>query len=521
MQVISLILTFLGAISGPFFLVLFGIVWIAAAAYCGIAAGYASDRKRVKKWLVDFPERAKAYRWMVGSILASLQAAAKPGVQKEEKEEDGFFGWLSRKSKLDVKTNQEAVRISSNPWGWPVFDFALRLAIIYPAGFSILLWMITGSGANIGEGKLFIDANLLERLASCVIVLVAVALISGSAHEKLGIWAWPIIVVFCLLFGFLRNVELGAFNRILENAAFGAVLVPILLFGIRNSGLFVGIVCAFSTSIFTVLISPVDNVIEALLLTVLVLTFSFFVGSIIYFLITFLIRNGMGFLACLLCSAFWCGSVIAASFVLSRYEANIVLRSGFLYIGILPFVNAVFDYVSYALTLTLVRLGIRSKGWLAVAYGALDVVLAALLFSVLGATLVAIMAFLDRTATGSAYPVNLILDGIAERKSEFFWVYGMLFSTFLPTIIHLSLSSLTLVSVVPKTWRTALWVEFDAQANDWLKRAGACAGIGALFAVALTAPIAIFWGLAYTILTNSQTIGIAYLSFFRFVATIF
>jgi hypothetical protein len=182
-------------------------------------------------------------------------------------------------------------------------------------------------------------------------------------------------------------------------------------------------------------------------------------------------------------------------------------------------VNAWFDYVSYALTLTLVRWGLKAKGWAAALYGALDVVVAFVLFSLLGATLTAIAALLNRHVTADFYPLAPVFAGAARGDPQYFWLYGMIFSTFVPTFLHLSIASLSLISIVPQGWRLWLWDINTIPADDWLRRAIGCAGIGLVATLAAGLPLAVAWGVISALLSHFHEIGTGYLTIFRWVAT--
>ena len=64
-------------------------------------------------------------------------------------------------------------------------------------------------------------------------------------------------------------------------------------------------------------------------------------------------------------------------------------RSLFLFLAVLPLLNALFDVVSYAVTLTLVRRGLRAA--LPFLWGLADLAVACVLLLGLGATLVAVI----------------------------------------------------------------------------------------------------------------------------------
>ena len=106
----------------------------------------------------------------------------------------------------------------------------------------------------------------------------------------------------------------------------------------------------------------------------------------------------------------------------------------FLFFMVLPLLNALFDVVSYAITIALVRLGLRAERFPGVLFGLADLVVAALLFFVLGLTIVLVVAGLNGLASSPIVDLARMLDLVAEGPSgQTAWVYVMVCSTLLPT----------------------------------------------------------------------------------------
>jgi hypothetical protein len=171
-------------------------------------------------------------------------------------------------------------------------------------------------------------------------------------------------------------------------------------------------------------------------------------------------------------------ALLAAAIALPA-DAPPIAKTVPLFLGMFPLVNAWFDYGSYAATLTLVVWGTRANGWGAALYGALDVIVALLLFSLLGATLTAIVALLIATSRRTSTRWRRSSQG-PRGDPQYFWLYGMIFSTF----VHFSIASLSLISVVPRTWRQWLWDIYTTPADNWLSHAFGCVGIGLLATLA-------------------------------------
>lgn len=117
----------------------------------------------------------------------------------------------------------------------------------------------------------------------------------------------------------------------------------------------------------------------------------------------------------------------------------------YIFFGLFPLVNAVFDTLSYAATLALVRIGMRSSFWPALTFGILDLVIAGVLFLGLGATLIVCLAGLNAVAGTPIVDIGGLLARIGDGPSaDTAWAYLMVFSTLLPTLLHFALTFLSL-----------------------------------------------------------------------------
>lgn len=148
----------------------------------------------------------------------------------------------------------------------------------------------------------------------------------------------------------------------------------------------------------------------------------------------------------------------------------------FLFFGVLPLLNAVFDALSFGATLALLQLGRRKFRFLV---GVIDFLLAIVLFLALGATLTFFVSLLN-AVTGVDF---VDLENLLRNASDFeayWWLYAMLFSTALPTLLHLMAIVLSWQSVLALPLRKRL-----ADAITWAGAGDTLFGIAASFGVAL------------------------------------
>ncbi|MDA8740825.1 hypothetical protein N9M73_06835 [Rhodobacteraceae bacterium] len=122
-------------------------------------------------------------------------------------------------------------------------------------------------------------------------------------------------------------------------------------------------------------------------------------------------------------------------------------RGLLLFLGVLPLLNVIFDFLSYAATLTLMRIGLTAKQ--PMLYGACDIIVALVLFLGLGVTLTVVIAGLNQISGGVFVDLGALFGGIYTDPHAYWWLYAMVFSTALPTTWHGVLTLLAAQALVP------------------------------------------------------------------------
>ena len=114
------------------------------------------------------------------------------------------------------------------------------------------------------------------------------------------------------------------------------------------------------------------------------------------------------------------------------------------FLFLLPLANAPLDWLSIGLTRGLLRTGLALGGtWRITMISLLDLALAAVLMLVLVALTVAMVAAANWAAVAGGgvpiLPIAPLLDALAADPwaAEFAWIWLMLFSTLLPSLLHL------------------------------------------------------------------------------------
>ena len=157
---------------------------------------------------------------------------------------------------------------------------------------------------------------------------------------------------------------------------------------------------------------------------------------------------------------------------------------------LLPLVNAVFDFASVGLTRYLLRLGLEQKraAWRAV----LDGLGGIAIFFALGCTLIAFVTFVVPADGMPLVDLTQLFADMRRAPGDYIWLMLTLFSTLLPTLLHLSVAVLTLGLQYPAGVRNfvAGLLERGEQIGQAALLSGIC--ICAMITIALWCPIWIF-----------------------------
>ena len=158
--------------------------------------------------------------------------------------------------------------------------------------------------------------------------------------------------------------------------------------------------------------------------------------------------------------------------------------------GLLPLVNAVFDFASVGLTRYLLRLGLEQKraAWRAV----LDGLGGIAIFFALGCTLIAFVTFVVPADGVPLVELKQLFADMRRAPGDYIWLMVTLFSTLIPTLLHLSVAVLTLGLQYPARVRNfvAGLLERGEQSGQAALLSGIC--ICAIITIALWCPIWIF-----------------------------
>ena len=146
-----------------------------------------------------------------------------------------------------------------------------------------------------------------------------------------------------------------------------------------------------------------------------------------------------------------------------------------LFLGLLPIPNAVFDYLSYGITLTLLRAGWRSRKTAAtLACGILDIFAALASLFGLSLFLALIIAAINAASAAPLLPLEKLYTDLSspETRGGYTWLYLCLLSTLVPTGVHLVIVLLSAMTWAPRSWKLKMVALIERPESDLSTLAG-------------------------------------------------
>jgi hypothetical protein len=372
-------------------------------------------------------------------------------------------------------------------WTASAFDRCLLLALVYPIVTIIVVWAVSG---HVGPAEQVLGlkddiAGWRRGFAVAGIGLSTFATWRGmqATGWQYLLWAIAAAVAFVVGFGFGGvGVVVGGLGVL--------VVFGVLRSGGLNAG--AGAVAVVSTATVVMCLGAVVIgfgggggvnfgsfgfvVAGFVILGVALGVVGVLAGFVVSLILSSAINQGRqgAFLSLFL--PMMTLACLAAAYGLSSNRMWDVVGPVLLFLGLLTFLNAPFDWASLGLTRALLRRGLELKGWWPFGLALLDALAAAVIIAVLAITMVLGVQLFDTLAVRGGGPPILplvpdqfagmavsetvataiaretpLLNGLAANPAapEFWWVYALLISTMVPSLINLAVGGTALVRAAP------------------------------------------------------------------------
>ena len=447
------------------------VIWVAVILWCLLLAflmfveGTPQDRSVILRQLHK-RDNASLYTFLVDRILAGLTRMMLPKKVEDDPQKptgriNAIFWYLDPRA-VDAADQK---RLQGSAWSWPVMDTALKLAIIYPLWLLLLQWAVTGNDTGIaGATVIGAAANPWLRLATIGLLSLYLAsriLASASqmrVFEKASDWLF--FVAFAVA---VAGAFAGAFAGAVAFAGAGAVAVAV----------------------------------------------------------SYVCTKGRGTIGYALLVAIAIASVTVA-LILSPASQPVDLRPFAFAIGLLPVLNALFDYLSYGLTLTLIAKGRKRRSIRILVYGVIDAVCAIFILIGLGLTITGFVALINALSVTPLFDLPTVFRDLSDpaTRGSYTWLYLTLFSTLIPTVVHIAIGLLSAFTWVPQHYKSWLANQLGDGNNSGLKPLGGSiigASAGLVYAGVVAGGLT---ALAWVFLNHAETLGMALLEVIRTLSDI-
>lgn len=504
------LVAFFGTLSSSWVLGLAGALFLVWGVVFWLVLDNEKDRETIRKLM-------RFYSVMMTRLLKWVDRALTPGNVKDFPKPESYKRWWLhfRWAVTPFESSRKAAMIvGRHPWGWPLFDLTLRLAVAYPIVLLVVQWGVTGEPGRIGALEVLpgevapwfrwpIAAGIAAFGASAAIYVsppsrVPLVLeLAGAIVLLAGLFA--IVVVS----GEFPDISRGAFAVALAgglivafvNVGTGAFVVVVVFLFTGLIGLAFGVATAFEIPFlggFTfggTLGFAIAGVGGVALLIALPIAFA---GE------TAVRRGGgpVGYFSLVLVLAL----LLAASAVIVD-PTNRAATTWLIFFGVMPLVNAVFDYFSMGLTRWLLRLGARHPGW-AIVCGLGDLAAALAAFVALGFALIAAIHGMNALAGAPLLDLQTLFADLREgRWQQYWWLYLIIFSTVVPTLLHAAACVWSFIAWTEWLFkRPALWLMDRIAPDHGLMKVGATFLLSLMATLAVVVPVfVLFWGGTYLI----------------------
>ena len=436
-------------------------------------------------------DNALVYTKLVDAMLGGLKRMLSP--PDAVNDPMPAKGWSSR---LDWFLTPRAcdpddlMRLQSSTFSWPVMDAALKIAIIYPLLLLLVQWGLGGAETGLGpvtilaaEERHWLRAALVCPLVALVIARMLVSASQMRVFEKASDW------LLFLAFAFAGTVA-GAF----------AFAVAVAGAGVVAGAFAVAVAVAFAVAV-------AGAVAVAFAVAFAVAVAVAFAGAVGYGSA----KGKGGRSYAMLVIGLW--TALVGAFALSTDALEQEPRVLLFALGLLPLVNAVFDYLSYGVTLGLIRYGRGQRNVLTGLVWLLDGVVAVLLLIGLGLGLSGTIALINHLAGQEFIGLRPIFDDLKtpEGRAGYTWLTFTLLSTLVPTLVHLLLVFLSGFTWVPQRFKR--WIARgigESETGDLATLGGsaAAATLGALWAGLVACGL---WGIWLFVTAYLEPAGLAVL----------
>lgn len=368
-------------------------------------------------------------------------------------------------------------------WSWPLLDLSLRLAVAYPLLTLVVAWSVLGTDGKLGS-----------------LVVLPAAGWGFRAGALAGL-----VLVFWLTERRFRAATQGKRYRAFAYSA--------LATAVAVGGAFGGALAGVGAFAVAVAVAAAFAVASAFAFPLPFPRAAVFAGAL-----ADAIRRGFSR------SLAYAGLVtflLAALLLAARHSPGIGEAGAtlILFLGVLPLLNAVLDFLSIGLTRFLLRRGAVSGGFGALGWALGDLFSALGFFALLGLALLTMVQWLNALGAAPLLDLAALFADLRADPGAYWWLYVTIFSTLLPTLLHLVLACFSaLLAVMPEGAALFIRRQLPLVEADAMAKAAAFWSLSTIGFMAIAAVAFGLYGLVSGVLAVFPYLGDWYLYGFELYA---
>jgi hypothetical protein len=434
-SMLATVLSVLGGICGP-------VAFLIYRRYVGVLGAGARTKGSPARQAYDALRESLSEGNMAAGLYARRLSAFLNAV-------DSFFGDAGMADRT-LFPHAFGLKTPAPLWTAPAFDRCMLLALIYPIVTIFVIWAVSGH-VGPAETVLYLNPDLPGWRRGFAAASFGLSIFSAWRALRTTGWkfvAWTVGVVAANIAG--AGAGAGAVTFVGIAASTGVIAFGVVL--ARFPAVFAGVVVGAVAVVLA-------------FANVVALAFAFSFTGFLFFNLACAFVLFVAWLNARAIEHQWHGIFISlfsvAMILISLAAANILSSETdiagpmFFFLGLLTLLNAPFDWASLGLTRALLRRGLELGGWWPYLLALVDAILAGVIVAALALTMVIGVQAFDGLAMHSGgkpvLPLDALFDGIAAHPAEpeYWWLYALLLSSMIPSLINLMIGGASLLRGVP------------------------------------------------------------------------
>ena len=334
----------------------------------------------------------------------------------------------------------------NNPWTAESYAFCLKLSVIYPVVSVTAAWVIGGDGrfgsqviydAQVEWGWRVVYGGAWLVVFSLMWFLVKLSGSKGFSAFIIAITVAAAFTFFLIIIGINTESAMVSFAGAI---AVAAIFVEAFA-GAVTSG-FAVVAAAITAAEFSVSFVAAGG-------------FSMVSTGAIIWLCDKAQQRSELFVFWLFFTVF----LFSVGLALLQWVDHAIPTTLIMFLLLLPLANTLLDWLSLGATRHLLqRLQVDHGWWHAIWWAVIDLMLALMFLLLISVVLVSVISLANLFAINPVLDLQAVFDSLRDTSDHAsdFWVYFLLLSTLIPTLVHFALVGGALTRAIPQQWRYKL-----------------------------------------------------------------